>query len=770
MATITLGSLAGQFHTGDDADWFKLQLQADKLYTFTASNPDTPAQLVLHGAQGQVVGALSNFGGSGPIAFMPSASGTYYLSVQGLAAPLGSYRYTVQTVDDDHLSTVRASTTLNAGATVSGVLNAAGDEDWFKVSLTANTLYRFTGTPNTAGALNLFLAVLDTNGQVVNEADSAGNANGVLSFSPSSSGTYFVSVLDVFGVTGGYSLALQTVADDFSDAPNTTGRLALNGTASGVLNAKGDHDWFEVNLTANTLYAMAPAQKASLAFQVYDAQGVAVNQSDAFSYGVLGFTPTTTGRYFVGVSDPLGQTTDYAIALRSVAEDFPSNTSTSGVLAAGTPVSGKVNTSADVDWLRVNLQANQLVGFAVTVLSAPTLQVFDAQGQPVLKFDALTVGNQLSFSPSTSGTYYLSISAGSSLSNTGATYSASLTPLADDFPSTTATPGTLAVGGSTSGVFNSEQDHDWLKVNLQADTLYRFDSSDTEIAFYLSDGSGVTLAELLSSSAGTGGTLSFTPSTSGTYYLGVVGSALTADTYTVTLNTVADDFTDNIRTTGALTPASTVPGNTVNGTAGNDQLRGTAGNDVFNGGAGRDEVIYSGARSAYAFSIDSNGVITVNGPDGVDTLNGVERLVFSDRAVGFDIEGTGGKAYRLYQAAFDRQPDLSGLGFWTYYLDRDFKLQAAADNFLKADEFTAMYGTNPTNEEYVRLLYVHVHHREPDAGGNQFWLDAMANKDGAFGKNWSRGDVLVEFAESRENKANLLGVMQGGFEYGLYTP
>ncbi len=68
---------------------------------------------------------------------------------------------------------------------------------------------------------------------------------------------------------------------------------------------------------------------------------------------------------------------------------------------------------------------------------------------------------------------------------------------------------------------------------------------------------------------------------------------------------------------------------TLNGGTGDDLLIGGGGNDAINGGDGTDTAVYSGNRSAYTISV-SNGVTTVAGPDGTDTVTNVERLQFAD--------------------------------------------------------------------------------------------------------------------------------------------
>jgi Ca2+-binding RTX toxin-like protein len=69
---------------------------------------------------------------------------------------------------------------------------------------------------------------------------------------------------------------------------------------------------------------------------------------------------------------------------------------------------------------------------------------------------------------------------------------------------------------------------------------------------------------------------------------------------------------------------------TIRGGDGNDRLIGGSGADAIDGGAGIDTAVFSGARADYTFTALPNGSLRVVGPDGTDTLTGVERLQFSD--------------------------------------------------------------------------------------------------------------------------------------------
>ena len=166
----------------------------------------------------------------------------------------------------------------------------------------------------------------------------------------------------------------------------------------------------------------------------------------------------------------------------------------------------------------------------------------------------------------------------------------------------------------------------------------------------------------------------------------------------------------------------------------------------------------------------AQGDVVVAGPQGSDTLHLVERAIFNDGAMGLDIEGTGGKAYRLYQAAFDRVPDEGGVGFWIYYMDQGFDIGLVAAAFITSPEFTSLYGPSITNDQFIQLLYQNVLNRDPDAGGYAFWRSAMANEGGNYGKAWTRSDVLEFYSDSAENKANVIGAITNGFFYESFLP
>lgn len=196
------------------------------------------------------------------------------------------------------------------------------------------------------------------------------------------------------------------------------------------------------------------------------------------------------------------------------------------------------------------------------------------------------------------------------------------------------------------------------------------------------------------------------------------------------------------------------------GLAGNDVLIGLGGNDNLDGGDGVDTAVYAAMRSDVTITRIGAGMTVAGkaGVDGTDTLTNVERLQFFDVSLAFDVDGSAGQVYRLYQAAFDRTPDLAGFGGWLAAMDGGMALTQVASGFVGSNEFQSLYGANPASGQFVSLLYDHVLHRAPDTAGYEHWTYQLDH-------GMSREQVLIGFSESAENQAALVGAMQNGMAY-----
>ncbi len=172
-----------------------------------------------------------------------------------------------------------------------------------------------------------------------------------------------------------------------------------------------------------------------------------------------------------------------------------------------------------------------------------------------------------------------------------------------------------------------------------------------------------------------------------------------------------------------------------------------------------DIAVFKGYQAGYTVTRSAAGIVVtdlVGQEGGVTLAPSVRVLEFHDARMSFDEEGNAGKAYRVYQAAFNRRPDAAGLGYWISVMDGGSTPVQVAAGFMQSDEFRAQYGSAPSNLELVSKFYQNVLQRKPDQAGLNYWVDLLDRKV------ISGAAALAEFAESPENKKLLAPVIAQG--------
>lgn len=259
---------------------------------------------------------------------------------------------------------------------------------------------------------------------------------------------------------------------------------------------------------------------------------------------------------------------------------------------------------------------------------------------------------------------------------------------------------------------------------------------------------------------GAGGYNLALPNGSYTVTYSYAGQELTSDVLIAGRNVKLDVFLDDM--------GGGSGGNVIYGTSGHDDLFGTAGDDLFvgsagndfiNGGPGIDTVIYSGPRSHFWVTLQPEGDIIVDKPNGLDLLVSIERAEFTNGTLLFGMESyNADAAYLLYGGAFDRIPDEGGFLFWVYqWLDIGRSLHQAAASFIASPEFISLYGTGLSNSQFVDQLYFNVLGRPGEQQGVEFWNQYLDSGAG------DRAMVLVHFTQLPEYVGITWPDMENGY-------
>ncbi|MEM7197912.1 MAG: hypothetical protein AAF352_06050, partial [Pseudomonadota bacterium] len=304
------------FTAGDVGDIFRIDLTA------ASGSPLNPNIAGIYKSDGALIPFTSNdntaTSTNSQVFFRPEEAGTYFIaaSSSALSSTLGAYNLSVvNTGLSDAVSNDRATSGVIVNATnVSGNIDIAGDIDWYRVTLLANVNYRIgvdvaapsTLDPVLAGVYNAQSVVLAN----TSDDDSGIGSNALRTVFVGTTGTYYIAVAGHGTETGNYTLSLNVneTVDDIGESTSSNRAITISsnsGTANGVIERIGDHDWFAITTVANNSYTVTVTGQSTSALVdpeidgLYNASGVLI-AGTADSNSGSGTDPLTS--YFAGTA------------------------------------------------------------------------------------------------------------------------------------------------------------------------------------------------------------------------------------------------------------------------------------------------------------------------------------------------------------------------------------------------------------------------------------------------------------------------------------
>lgn len=268
--SLTLGRGAtGSIMPAGDQDWFRVSLAANTSYEFALASPEFTPVLRLLDANGTQVadnvqdGATSNESRDGLVVLSyttGTAGGSYYLSAQAAGAGVGRYGIEAGIAGrDDYAATAATTGSLSpsTGAMSVGRIETAGDVDWFRISLSSATNYRFSAMA-TSGIAGGRMRLVDATGQTLASSDLA-NGGGAFQYRAASSATAYLAVDGGGSGIGMYAVGAQTLsAIDPTVVPTIS--IVPTATSSGLEGNSGSTSLqFLVTRTGNTQSASTAA-------------------------------------------------------------------------------------------------------------------------------------------------------------------------------------------------------------------------------------------------------------------------------------------------------------------------------------------------------------------------------------------------------------------------------------------------------------------------------------------------------------------------------
>lgn len=497
-----------------------------------------PAISSILNPQGAVISGAANtdygISQNAHLVLTPSTTGMHTINVQSESATTGNYELSVL---DLSATQPPEDTSLSAGTVFVGRINHSFDTQKILMNLTAGQEYSFTiaaaSSGNTLNAARIN-GIYDESGKVLASSSAQANSNGsvTIKLTPAVSGNYYALIGDRYDDIGGYVFSYAPVtnkadarsvinlmsveapltrsADLQSADTSTTGSVVVNNSVVGEIDPSYDIDWYAVSLVAGQSYTIR-LQGSSygngtlvdpVIAGVYDSLGQLVSNTYADDQesrdARLSFTPNTSGTYYIAADAWSNYTGSYLLSVSAESsvvtpsDAVGSTIATAANLSVGSSATGVIETSTDVDWFAVTLTAGQTYTIRLQgassnqgTLGDPLISgVYDNAGQLLSNTyadDQEGRDSRLSFTPNTSGTYYIAAEGWSSYTGT---YTISVNGALNDLPATSATTGTVSVGGSTTVAIDANYDHDWYAVNFIAGNTYQISLSSPNSSSY----------------------------------------------------------------------------------------------------------------------------------------------------------------------------------------------------------------------------------------------------------------------------------------------
>ena len=196
------------------------------------------------------------------------------------------------------------------------------------------------------------------------------------------------------------------------------------------------------------------------------------------------------------------------------------------------------------------------------------------------------------------------------------------------------------------------------------------------------------------------------------------------------------------------------------GSSGNDVFPLSSGNDLINGEGGIDTIKSTVTSTSYVINFNSTGNLTLQNKTSnfTYTTDSIERLIFKDKSIAFDLNGNAGSVAKVLGAVFGKDtvriPAYVGIGLDLLDGGLSFKNLAT----LAAE---AALGKGYSNTNLINTLFKNITGVNPTGFETQLFETLMSNG------NITKESLILAACESNQNVTNvdLVGLAKTGIEY-----
>ena len=196
------------------------------------------------------------------------------------------------------------------------------------------------------------------------------------------------------------------------------------------------------------------------------------------------------------------------------------------------------------------------------------------------------------------------------------------------------------------------------------------------------------------------------------------------------------------------------------GNSQNNQFTPGKGNDWIDGSDGLDTVYLSGKKNDFVLN-QTDSVLELwssSASTGLKTISHVERLIFQDLAIAWDLDGNAGQVAKILGVVFGREAvkntQYAGIGL--SLIDQGFSYLQLMNLAIEAK-----LGIGASHAQLINLLYQNLLQIPADSGAIAYWSGQLTQG------TYTQSSLAVMAADLDLNKQNinLTGLMVNGMEY-----
>ena len=234
-----------------DIDWYQVTIANSGIVNFKLTNIPSGCDYDLYVYQSDgttLVGSSSKGSNADELVSKNVTAGIYYIKVISYSGYNISSYYTVKAevapvVEDDYGNDINTAFTINVETTINGIINYAGDLDYFKFTAPCSGTYII----ESSGSMDTYGKLFNSSGTLLASNDDGGvGTNFKITYSLTKNSVYYVEVKHYNNTaTGSYSIRV-TAPDDYGNTFATAFQVTDFSMAYfGTINYNGDLDFIK---------------------------------------------------------------------------------------------------------------------------------------------------------------------------------------------------------------------------------------------------------------------------------------------------------------------------------------------------------------------------------------------------------------------------------------------------------------------------------------------------------------------------------------------